>query len=194
MDIKNEKIYFWGTLFICTALTAVFFFVFVVSSVRNWVESKRRLSQRQTELALRYETAEENKRLSREIAEIGNTYGDFNAMFFSLDDMSAQAVKELARITQDLQMQVSALVPGEPKKIETLSAGIGFDVWEAVITLKIKTTYGKLLDFLRRIEGSTKFIRIKEFRISKGSENILLRDADLTVGIYSLQKKELPKK
>lgn len=191
-NVKKEVIFFWGALIVCLSVSAILISAAVVPWTKNWIAMKHKLSQRQTELAQRYNTAEENKRLARQISEIGATYGDFNAMFFTLNDMSAQAVKEFARISQDLQIQYSTFSPGEPQKIETLSTGIGFDVWEAQVTLKLKTSFAKLVDFLSRIENSGKFIRIKDFRISKSAGNVLMRDADLTVSIYSLQKKELP--
>ena len=192
MDLRNKSLHFYVYLALGLILSAILLFKAVLPQMKTWDSLKKELIQRDTELKRRYAIVQEKEKLAREIAKIEQNYGNMDEMFFRLDDVS-QAVKEIARISQDLQMEFSSLVPSPAQKLENLSAGIGFTLWETPISIRMKTGYLKLLDFIKRIENSGKVLKIKNFSVRKNTTNLLIHDIEMTLGIYSLQKEEPPK-
>jgi len=192
MDLKDKSLHFYIYLALGVILSAILLFKAVLPKMKTWDSLKKELIQRDTELKRRYAIVQEKERLAQDIAKIEQNYGNMDEMFFRLDDVS-QAVKEIARISQDLQIEFSSLVPSPPQKLENLSAGIGFTLWETPISIKMKIGYLKLLDFIKRIESSGKLMKIKNFSVRKNTANLLIHDIEMTLSIYSLQKEAPPK-
>lgn len=185
---KQEKIFFYSGLGLCLLLSGVLIFRGIYPGINSWFRLRKELAQKKTELKRRYNTAEENQRLAQEIAKIEKDYGEFNAMLFPPNDVSG-AVKEIAKISQDLQIEFISLVPLSAR-VASSSPEIGFSLWEIPISIKIKTSYAKLLDFIKRIENSSKFINIDDFQITKSASNLLVHDVGLSLCVYSLEQEK----
>jgi len=185
---QKDKIYFYGCLGLCIFVTGIFFFRGILPGTKAWVSLKKELSLKEMELKRRYDTARENEKLMEEIEKIEKNYTDLSKMLFSLKDISG-AVKEIASVSQDLQIEFISLTP-LPAKITRSSPEIAFSLWEASIAIRIKTSYAKLIDFMKRIENSAKFMRIEDFQIKKNPSNLLIHDAQMTLCVYSLQQEK----
>lgn len=189
-NFKAEQLYFYIGLGLCLVLSGVFILRGVLPNLKTRNGLKKELAQKERELTLRYNIAPENKKLTQEIAEVEKKYGDLNAMLFSPDDISP-AVKEIANISKDLEIDFISLVPLPAQKLAS-SPEVGFSLWETPISIKMKSGYLKLLDFLKKVENSNKFMKLKDFTIAKNPSTLLIQDIQLTLGVYSLQQ-EKPK-
>jgi Tfp pilus assembly protein PilO len=186
---KNRQIYFYIILSLCLLLSAILFLRIILPSIKTWSALKKEIQHKDKELQLRYNTIQQNQQLKNEIAAIEKTYGDFNRMFFVRDDMPA-AVKAIADISKDLQIEFISLTPLPSQKLEDPSLENekpGFSLWKTPISIKIKTNYLKLIDFIKRIEKANKFIKVENLRIKKNPSTLLVHDVEMTVYVFSLQ-------
>ncbi len=187
-NLKAEQLYFYIGLGLCLILSSVFLLRGVSPKLKGRNELRKELAQKEGELRQRYNIATENKKLTQEITEVEKNYGDLNEMLFSPDDISP-AVKEIANISKDLQIDFISLVPLPAQKL-TSSPEVGFSLWETPISIKMKSGYLKLLDFFKKVENSNKFMKIKDFTITKNPSTLLIHDIQLTLGVYSLQQEK----
>ncbi len=187
-NLKAEQLFFYIGLGLCLILSSVFLLRGVLPKLKARNELRKELAQKEGELRRRYNIVPENKKLTQEIAEVEKKYGDLNEMLFSPDDISP-AVKEIANISKDLQIDFISLVPLPAQKL-TSSPEVGFSLWETPISIKMKSGYLKLLDFLKKVENSQKFMKLKDFRITKNPSALLIHDIQLTLGVYSLQQEK----
>lgn len=188
MNLKTDKLYFYICLGLCFLISGFFFFRGVLPRVNTFFNLKKELERREIELKRLYDTVRQNQILKQEIAESEEAYGSLNNMLFLPNDVSG-AVKEIANISQDLQIDFISLAPQSAKLIKS-SAEVGFSLWETPISIKIKTSYAKLLDFVKRIEDSVKFIKIESFQVRKNPSTLLVHDAQMTLCVYSLQQEK----
>jgi len=188
MNLKTDKVYFYICLGLCLILSGIFVFRGILPGIKTRNALKKELAQREKELKQRYNIAPENKKLTQEIAEIEKDYGSLNEMLFSPSDIS-RAVKEIANISQDLQIDFISLVPLTAQKL-TSSPETGFSLWETPISIKMKTGYVKLIDFIKKVESSNKFMKIKNFAMRKSPSTLLVHDIQITLGVYSLEQEK----
>lgn len=192
MNLKAEgknKLYFYGCLILGLFLSGSFIYQGILPGIKTLDSLKKELKQKKVELERRYNTALENKKLIKEIAETEKSYENFSRMLFPLADIS-NAVKEITNISQDLQIEFISLAPSPPAELARSSPEIGFYLWGTYVAIRMKTNYEKLLDFVKRIETSVKFIEIESFQVKKNPANLAVHDAQMTLLVYSLQQKK----
>lgn len=194
VDIKNRRIYLlYIVLAASVALSGSLLLWAVFPSIRDWIKYKKDIKLRYAELQHRYDTTKEIQRLNTEITVIEKAYDDFNNMLFSKDDIS-RAVKEIADISLDLQIEYISLVPLPETMLGETSFKEKFSLWSCPINIKMKTSFLKLADFIRRIENARKFIKIENVTIKKNPLNSTIHDVDIKVYVFSLlQEKALIK-
>jgi Tfp pilus assembly protein PilO len=187
--IKDQKIYLYTALGVCLLLSIILFLLIILPTIKTWFFLRKDIWYKDKELHSRYNTIKQNQQLQDEIATIEQTYGDFNSMFFVRDDIPA-AVKAIADISQDLQIEFISLTPLASKKLaDPALEKSAFSLWQTPISIKIKTGYLKLIDFIERIEKkSNKFIKVEDLRIKKNPSNSLVHDVQMSVYVFSLSR------
>ncbi len=186
INLKNRQVYNSLVLVMCLLFSGFFFFRMLLPRIQAWSALKKDIKYKEKELQLRYKTTQENQQLKQDIVKIEETYKDISRIFFAWDDIPG-AVKEIADISSDLQIEFFSLNPQLPREIKEPSGDIPFSLWEVPISIRIKTGYSKLIDFIGRIEKSGKFIRIENLRIKKNPSTLQVHDVEMTVYIFSLQ-------
>jgi Tfp pilus assembly protein PilO len=190
LNIKKEQIYFYIVLSLCLLLSGILFFWAVLPSFRTWAALKKELQRKEKEVRLLDNIIQENKQLKEDIAKREKDYEDFNRMFFLRDDIP-QAVKTIADISQDLKIEFMSLIPQPSQKLETAALkNLDFSLWKTPISIKIKTDYLKLIDFIKGMEKSNKFIRLENLRIKKNPSSLLFHDVEMKVYVFSLQQEK----
>ena len=194
MTPKNRQIYFYIALSLCLLLSVILFLWAILPCIQNWATLKKEMRDKEKELQLRYNTIQQNQQLKQDIAKIEETYGYFNRMFFAQDDMP-QAVKAIADISQNLRIEFISLTPLTPQKLEGASLEKekekpNFSLWKTPISIKMKTDYLKLIDFIKGIEKANKFIKVDNLHIKKNPSTLLIHDVEMTVYVFSLQSEK----
>jgi len=190
LNIKNQQIYFYIVLGLCLLLSGILFFWATLPSFRTWGALKKDLQRREKEVRLIDNIIQENKQLKEDIAKREKDYEDFNRMFFLRDDIS-QAVKTITDISQDLKIELMSLIPQPSQKLEAPASGnLAFSLWKTPISIKIKTDYLKLIDFIKGMEKSNKFIRLENLRIKKNPSSLLFHDVEMKIYVFSLQQEK----
>ena len=188
--LKNRQVYPYILLILCLLLSGILFLSVILPSLKSWAAFKKKVQRRGKELQLRYNTIQQDRQPKDEIAAIEQAYRDLEQIFFARDDTS-QAIKAIADISQDLQIDFISLTPQSSQKLEgPLQEKPEFSLWKTPILIKIKTSCLKLIDFLKRIEKSNKFIKVENLRIKKNSSNVLIHDVEMTIYVFSLQREK----
>lgn len=189
LTLKNRQAYFYSELALCFLFTGILFLKAISPGIKNWMALGKDIRHKQTELQFRYKTAEGNQQLKQEMAKIKEVYPDIEGMFFAPDDIPG-AVKEIADISRDLQIEFFSLTPQSPQELKEYVSQVGFSIKKIPISIRIKTGYLKLLDFIKRIEDSKKFIKIDNLSIRKNPSTLQVHDVEMTVYVFSLQQKK----
>lgn len=186
---KKNKLIFIGILVVGIFFAGNFIYNGILPSLRNLDSLKKELSLKKAELEKRYNTVQENKKLQEQIAQTQKEYENFSKMLFPLKDIS-NAVKEITNISQDLQIEFISLAPSPPSELARSSPEIGFYLWGTYVNIKMKANYVKLIDFIKRIENSPKYISIEKFQIKKNDQTLGNHDAEILLLVYSLQQQK----
>ena len=191
VNLKNKQMYFYIALSLLLLISLFLFVRIILPTAKNWYVLRKEIQSKNRELRKRYSAIKQGEQLKEEVLAIENTYGDFSQMFFVKDDIPS-AVKEIADISQDLQIEFISLTPQSSQKLEASSSeNPEFSLWRTPVFIKIKTNYLKLIDFIERIEKeSNKFITIDDLRIKKDPSTLLIHDVEMTVYVYSLLREK----
>jgi len=188
MDLKiKPQALFYITLCVCILVTAMLGKTTLFSSIKAWQALKKEAGLKEGELQRRYETLKEIEKLKKDIPEIEKTYTDFHKKFFPREDLS-RAIKEIADISKDLDIEFSSLTPLSVNKLGETSLNKSLSLWSFPILIKIKTDYAKLIDFMKRIENGPKFMKVENLSIRKNPSNLLMHEVEMTVYVFSLQQ------
>lgn len=191
MNPKNRQIYFYVVLGLCFLLSALLFLRLTLPSIKSWALLRKEIQHREKELQLRYNTIKQNQQLKDEIATIERSYQELNRMFFVRDDIPA-AVKALSDISKDLRIDFISLTPQVPQELRDLSLEKPeLLLYKTPISIKLKTDYLKLIDFIKRLEKANKFIKIENLRIKKNPSTLRFHDVEMTVYVFSLQPQKI---
>jgi len=186
LKIKPEVLLFI-VLCVCIFVTVILGRTVVYPSIKAWQALKKEAALKEGELQHRYDTLKEIQKLKQDIPAIEKTYADFYKKFFPRGDIS-HAIKEIADTSSDLQIEFTSLTPLQAIKLGETSLGKNLSLWSIPISIKIKTDYAKLIDFIKRIENGRKFMKVENLSIRKNASTLLMHDIEMTVYVFSLQQ------
>lgn len=189
----EKNIYlFLGAGLVLVSLTALVFIKIIMPNIKTWRSLKNEVGTRQTELARRQSTIQENVRLREEILNAKNFYDNYTNMLFPTDD-AALVVKELTNVTKNLKIEFNSIQPLFSKTVTEMPEYAPFFLKQMLIVVKMKADYLELIKFLERLEESSKFLKIENFRMIKNKDNPPTQEMEITLNVFSASKKLVSK-
>lgn len=128
---------------------------------------------------------EERQKITTQIEALKKKIQESKERLFWKKDMTL-FLEKLNNIAEQLSLDFISIKPNlapEPIKSE-----VNKDVilmYRNPINVTMKTGYRELADFLKRVEGSDKFLRIDELNISVDKQDIFKRDVMLVLSIFT---------
>lgn len=194
--IKKEHLYL-GIIF---SLAVLLLFLFFKISLPNLKAVQGLLAQsalRAKELKDRKETLAQVDKLKEELRRVEEDYESFTQKFF-LQPQDLDMVKIITELTAGLKIEFISLQPLALVKLDMSNhkeAGflkffqkekMDFFIWEMPVMIKLKADYANLLELVKKLEGSSRFIKIKRFQIKKETASPLVHNLEFTLSMFSL--------
>ncbi|HEC69517.1 MAG TPA: hypothetical protein ENI31_04470 [Candidatus Omnitrophica bacterium] len=201
--IKEEYIY-GGIILILVFLSFFLSFRMLLPKFKLYRASFMEVTKKEEELRVKKVTLSQIKRLREEIRGVEDKYRGFMEKVISQPE-SLEAIKIITELIKGLEIEFYSFQPLPLKKIELFSYKSdnkrlikssfkkekdSFFIWEIPVAIKIKTNYANLMNFIKRIEGAPKFVKIKDIRIDKDLTSPFAHDARITVSLFSLSPLE----
>jgi hypothetical protein len=170
-------------------------------NLKRYINLKKEAADKEKELNIRKSTVQQIASLNKEIAKIDQDYKDFTNKVI-LQPGSFEAVRVLTDIAEGLKIEFLSIQPLSPQRIELYNRKDEafmkflqkekkeFFLWEMPVAVKIKGSYPKILNFIKRIENSQRFLKIKKIQIAKDKDTPLMHNTDLVISMFSMPQAE----
>ena len=107
---------------------------------------------------------------------------------FWKDDISL-FIKEITKIAKILSIEFFSIDSHPSKKVATFS-DLGISIEKMPLSISMRENFFKLVEFLKKIENFSKFVKIERIKINSGEEDIYHHQIKLVVSAFVLKKEK----
>jgi len=187
LDKKQTVLIFSLVFFLLLGI--MFCFIFLPALRQSRLLSKQ-IKDKRTNLTKMQTLTSEYSRLE---AEIKNTREKAqllkNRLFWEKD--ISRFLSELTRLASDLQIEFVSLKPESVSSLqqkEKIESQKGYLFAQVPILVVLRSNYGDLVRFLKRIEETDKFIKIESLSIESEQRDIHKHNVKMTLSIFVEEK------
>lgn len=204
MEIKSkikEEYIFISAIAVISGLILLSLFKADLPNLKRYISFKKEAADKERELNIRKSTVQQIASLNKEITRIDQDYKDFTRKVI-LQPGSFEAVRVITDIAEGLKIEYLSIQPLPTQKIELYNRKDEafmkflekekkeFFLWEMPVAVKIKGSYPKTLNFIKRIENNQRFLKIKKVQIAKDKDTPLMHNTDLVISMFSMPQME----
>ncbi|OQX86010.1 MAG: hypothetical protein B6D55_06695 [Candidatus Omnitrophica bacterium 4484_70.2] len=196
--IKEEYIY-GGVILILVFLSFPLSFRILLPKFKLYKTFFKDITKKEKELRVIKSALSQVERLREEIRGVEDKYNSLMRKVVPRPE-SLEAIKIITGLIEGLKIEFYSFQPlplkkigfssgsdnERPEKFSPKKEADNFFIWEIPVAIKIKTNYANLMNFIKRIEGASKFVKIKDIRIAKDLAFPFAHDAQITVSVFSL--------